>query len=111
MISPSIDTDPRCPRQVALRRTQALCDVGPGYRPRASAQTDCAGGVRPVALWNVRPGRARAKPPKDPVQHPVIIDPRHATWPVRQQRFNDRPSEIRQIMTRNLNLQSFRERI
>jgi hypothetical protein len=37
-----------------------------------------AGGRRPVALRDFRPGRARPKPPQDAVQDAPIIDTRNA---------------------------------
>ena len=57
-----------------------------------------AGRRRSVALRNVRPGRAGPQPPVDAVQHLPIIGPRHPARLVRQQRLDDRPFEIRQLV-------------
>lgn len=58
-----------------------------------------AGRRRPVSLRNISPGRTRSQPPADAVQHPAIIGPRHAAWLVRQQRRDDRPFKIRQLVS------------
>ncbi len=57
-----------------------------------------AGRVRPVALQQVAPWRARAQNPKNPVQDPSVVDPWHAARLVWQQRLYHRPIEIRQIV-------------
>src|SRR5690606_1832121 len=58
-----------------------------------------AGGVRTIALGNVSPGAAGAKPPQYPVDHPAIIHPRYAAWLVGKQRLDHRPLEIGQLKT------------
>ena len=82
------------------RRQQLVPD--PGIAP--THEPIVAGGVRPVALGNVSPRRARAKPPEDPIQHAAIIHPRHAARLSRQQRLDDGPLEIRKIVTVHGNL-------
>ena len=52
-------------------------------------ETVVAGRVRSITFGNIRPGRARAKPPENTVQHAPVIHPRYATRFVRQQWFDD----------------------
>jgi hypothetical protein len=76
----------------------------PHPRPSPSVEAVHAGRVRTVAIGNVRPGRSRPQPPEDPVQNPTVVDARHPTRLVGQQRRNHRPFEIRQIETSHSSL-------
>ena len=53
---------------------------------------------RDVALGNVGPRRTRPQPPADAVRNAPIIHPRHAARLVREQRLDDRPFRVRQLV-------------
>src|SRR5690625_6118322 len=57
-----------------------------------------AGRRRTIALRYVGPGRSRAQAPENPVQHLAIIYPWLAARLVRQQRLNDRPFKISDLV-------------
>src|SRR5690606_1079286 len=57
-----------------------------------------AGRRRTIALGYVGPGRSRAQAPENPVQHLAIIHPWLAARLVRQQRLNDRPFKISDLV-------------
>jgi len=56
---------------------------------------------RSVALGDVRPGRARAQDPENPVQNSPVIDAGNAARLVWQHRLDRLPLEIRQIVARH----------
>ena len=58
-----------------------------------------AGRRRAIALGYLGLRRAGAEPPEDAVQHPPVIDTRHAARLVRQQRLDNRPLRFRQLDT------------
>ena len=64
-------------------------------------ETVAASRVRAVARWDVGPGRARAKPPEDPVQHPPVVRPLLAANVRRKNRLDCRPLRIRQVKPRH----------
>jgi hypothetical protein len=72
---------------------QVVPDAGPPPAHKAVV----AGGMRAIALRNVRPGAARPKAPQNAVDHPPVINPRHAPALVRQQRLDHGPLEICQV--------------
>ena len=57
-------------------------------------ETVVARRVWPIALRDIRPGAACAKPPQYPIDHPTIINTRNTAHLVRQQRLDHRPLEI-----------------
>ena len=57
-----------------------------------------AGRRRAIALGYLGLRRAGAEPPEDAVQHPPVIDTRHAARLVRQQRLDNRPLRFRQFV-------------
>ena len=69
------------------KRSRPPRRCGPKRPACASAQSDCSTWFRAVALRDIGPGRSRPQTPVDAVQHPAIIDPRHATRLVGKQRF------------------------
>ena len=52
-----------------------------------------------LTLRQIAPWRARAQHPEDAIQNPPVIDPRHATRFVRQQRRDRPPFEFRQLVS------------
>src|SRR5215207_3893752 len=76
-----------------------LEDAVPNADPRPAAEAVGAGRRRAVALGNVGPGRAGPEPPIDAVQHLPVVRPRHAARLVRQQRLDDRPLKVGQLVT------------
>src|SRR5436190_22117971 len=70
----------------------------PGFAPAHKAVV--AGGVGAEFLFRQSPPwRARPQYPENPVQYPPIVYPRHASRLVRQQRRDDIPFEIRQLVS------------
>src|SRR5690625_2021495 len=69
-----------------------------------------AGRRRTIALRYVGPGRSRAQAPENPVQHLAIIHPWLAARLVRQQRLNDRPFKISDLVAASAHhISSFEE--
>src|SRR5690606_30521302 len=69
-----------------------------------------AGRRRTIALRYVGPGRSRAQAPENPVQHLAIIHPWLAARLVRQQRLNDRPFKISDLVAASTHhISSFEE--
>src|SRR5690625_4444656 len=69
-----------------------------------------AGRRRTIALGYVGPGRSRAQAPENPVQHLAIIHPWLAARLVRQQRLNDRPFKISDLVAASTHhISSFEE--
>src|SRR5579872_6114708 len=56
------------------------------------------GRARTIALGDVGPWRAGAQPPENAIEHLPIIRSRHAARLVRQQRRNDRPLEVSDLV-------------
>src|SRR5437016_4742026 len=70
----------------------------PGFAPAHEAVV--AGGVgAEFLLRKSPPWRAGPQHPENPVQDSPIVDPRHAPRLVRQQRRDDTPFEIRQLIS------------
>ena len=83
--------------------TVSLCDRVhyrvPHTRLGPPTEPVVAGRVGPVAARKIRPRRAGTQNPEDAVQNPAIIDTRHTTRLLRQDRLDNRPLEIRHIVT------------
>src|SRR5690349_1859133 len=69
----------------------------PGLTPAHEAIV--AGRRRPIPLRDVAPRRAGAEAPQDAVEHTAIVHPWHAAGLVRQERLDDLPLEIGQLMS------------
>ena len=83
------------PRRARRQRLeQAL--PHPLLGPAVVAVADCR--MRPAALRKVAPRRAGAQDVKDPADRPPVVHPWNAPRLVRQQRRDDRPFRIRQIV-------------
>ena len=65
----------------------------------AIARSGCSRSSPAVALGNISPRRARAQPPVDAVEHLAVVGAGNATRLIRQERFDDRPLEIGQLVT------------
>ena len=65
-----------------------------------------AGGAGAVAFGKVTPRSTRAQHPEDAIQHPPVIDARHTTGFVRQQRFDHAPLEVGKIISAHPNPES-----
>ncbi len=79
----------------AYRVHQAIPDA----RFPPANETVVAGRARTVALGQIAPWRTRAQDPKDAVQHSAVVNPRNASRLVRQQRLDNAPLEIGQIVS------------
>lgn len=53
--------------------------------------------IRAISIRNVCPGRACPEPPQNAVDHSPVVNARHATRLIRQQRLNNCPLEIGEI--------------
>jgi len=89
---------------ISVRATSDLVFVSSDARLAPPVETVHTGRVRAIALGNIGPGRARPKPPENPVQNTAIINAGNAARLVRQQRLDHSPLEIRQIKTSHSNL-------
>src|SRR5437879_8321464 len=70
----------------------------PGFAPADKAVV--AGGIgTEFLLRQSPPWCARPQHPENPVQHPPVVHPRHPPRLVRQQRRDDTPFEIRQLIS------------
>ncbi len=69
----------------------------PDARLAPSNKAVVAGCIRAISIRNVCPGRACPKAPQDTVDHPPVVNTRHATQLIRQQGLNNSPLEIGQI--------------
>ena len=67
---------------------------------------DVAGGTRTIAVGQVAPRCARAQHPEDAVQHTPVVDTRHASRLVGQQRLDHAPFEVGQIISAHVELES-----
>src|SRR4051794_37002587 len=67
-----------------------------GLPPAIEAIVD--GRWRPITLWQVGPPSSRPQYPKNAVQYPAIIDPRHTARLIRQTRLDRLPLGIRQLI-------------
>src|SRR5699024_3818681 len=76
-----------------------LKDLVPDPELPPAHEAVIAGGWWAVAFRDVGPGRAGAQPPIDTVQHLPVVCPRHTPRLVWQQRLDDRPLEVGQIVT------------
>ena len=65
--------------------------------------TGCA---RAVALWQVAPRRTGSQHPEDAVQHAPVIDARHASRLVGQQRLDHAPLEVGQVISAHADAES-----
>lgn len=65
-----------------------------------------AGGARPVALGQVAPWCSRSKHPEDAVQRAAVIDARHASGLVGQERLDHAPFEVGQIISAHTDAES-----
>jgi hypothetical protein len=68
----------------------------PGFTP--TREPVVAGGGRSIAFGDFRPGRARAEPPEDPVQHAPIVNSRNPARLVGKQGLDDHPFLVRQFV-------------
>lgn len=64
-----------------------------------SIEAVVAGGARAVALRQVAPGRTGAQHPENAVQRAAVIDARHASRSVRQERLDHAPLEVGQVIS------------
>ena len=71
-----------------------------------SNEAVAAGGARAVTLRQVAPRRTRTQHPEDAVQHTPVIDARHASRLVRQQRFDHAPLDVGQVISANADAES-----
>ena len=78
----------------------------PHARFPPSHEAVVAGGARAIALGQVAPWRPGPKHPEDAVQRPAVIDARHASRLVGQQRFDHAPLEISQVVSAHAELES-----
>ena len=74
-------------------------DAVPHARLAPANEAIVAGRVRTVAFRQVAPRRTRTQHPENPAQHPPVVNARNATRLVRKKRFDDRPFEVRQVVT------------
>ena len=65
-----------------------------------------AGGARAVAFRQVSPRRAGSQHPEDAIQHAPVINARHASPFVGQQRFDHAPLEVGQIISAHVKPES-----
>lgn len=78
----------------------------PDARFPPSHEAPVAGGARAVALRQAAPRRTRTQHPEDAVQHTPVIDARHASWFVGQQRLNYAPFEFGQVISAHVTAES-----
>jgi len=78
----------------------------PYARLPPSHEAVVAGGARAVALGQVTPRRTGAQHPEDAVQHAAIIDARHASGLVGQQRLDHTPLEVGQVVSAHVGAES-----
>lgn len=78
----------------------------PNARLSPSHEAVVAGGTRAVALGQVAPRRPGAQHPEDAVQYTTIIDARHASGLVGQQRLDHAPLEVGQIISAHADAES-----
>lgn len=71
----------------------------PYARLPPSIEAVLAGGARAVTLRRVAPWRTRPQHPEDAVQHAPVVDARHASWFVGQQRLDHAPPEVGQMVS------------
>lgn len=71
----------------------------PHARLSPSHEAVVAGGARAIAVGQVAPWRSRSQNPEDAVQHAAVIDTRHTSRLVGQQRLDHTPLEIGQIIS------------
>ena len=71
----------------------------PETRLSPSHETVVAGGARTIALGQVSPRRSGSQHPEDAVQYATVIDARHASGLVGQQRLDGAPLEVGQIVS------------
>lgn len=65
-----------------------------------------AGGARTIALGQIAPRRTGSQHPEDAVQHPAVIDARHASGLVGQQRLDHAPFEVSQVIAAHADAES-----
>ena len=70
-----------------------------GFPPPIEAVVDRRAGS--VAFGQIAPRRARAQYPEDAIQDAPVVDPGHATRLVRQQRLDQTPLEVGEIIPRH----------
>src|SRR3954469_24931538 len=73
-----------------------------GLPPAIEAIVD--GRWRPMTLRQIGPPSSRPQYPKNAVQYPAIIDPRHTARLIRQTRLDRLPLGIRQLITAHRSL-------
>lgn len=78
----------------------------PYARLPPSHEAVVAGGARTVALRQVAPRRSRSQHPEDAVQHAAVIDARHASRLVGQQRLDHAPLEVGQVVSAHADAES-----
>lgn len=71
----------------------------PDARLPPSHEAVVAGGARTVAFGQITPRRTGSQHPKDAVQYAPVIDTWHASWFVREKRFDHAPLEIGQVIS------------
>ena len=76
----------------------------PGLSP--SREAIVAGGARTISLRQVAPWCARSQHPEDAVQYTTVINPRHASRLVRQERLDRTPLEVGQIISAHADVES-----
>jgi hypothetical protein len=64
------------------------------------------GGAWPVAFGQIAPRRTGPQHPEDAVQHAPVIDTRHASWFVGQERFDYTPLKIGQVISAHTDAES-----
>ncbi len=76
----------------------------PGLPPSYKAVV--AGGSRAIAFGQIAPRRTGSQHPKDAVQHSAGIDTRHASRLVGQERLDDAPLEVSQVVSAHPDVES-----
>jgi hypothetical protein len=69
-----------------------------GHR-NSSARNGCSPWSSAIALGQVAPRRTRAQHPEDAIQHPSVIDTRHASRLIGQKWLDHAPLEVRQVIS------------
>ena len=85
---------------VAVRRDgDGVHQPVPDARFAPSHEAIVAGGARAIALGQIAPRRTGPQHPEDAVQHAAVIDARHASRLVGQQRLDHAPFEVGQVVS------------
>ena len=78
----------------------------PNTRLSPSHEAIVAGGARAIALRQVAPRCTRAQHPEDAADHPAVIDARHASRLVGQERLDHAPLEVGQVVSAHADAES-----